>query len=276
MALTSPQEADVPPDGPSEALEIPNTHLEPPQPIETRPISSTPVEMSKLEPRPRSSSLEGSKDVTSTHNREDMSTENRNAAETTSALSPLPLPPPEPSILSPSENASHTTAPANPLLTRQFTTPAIGPSSDQPTPISKEADITGPTLVITLLLPTGARHPYRMDQKYLKKRNVNVLDNNPIRMSVYTLRELIWREWREEWELRPSSPSSIRLIHFGKLLDDKYSLEESKFKNDTPNVVHMTVKPQDIVDEEDAKLAKQGGRDRDGNERSPGCRCVLM
>jgi len=28
-----------------------------------------------------------------------------------------------------------------------------------------------------------------------------------------------------EWELRPSSPSSIRLIHFGKLLDDKYSLE---------------------------------------------------
>lgn len=28
-----------------------------------------------------------------------------------------------------------------------------------------------------------------------------------------------------EWELRPSSPSAIRLIHFGKLLDDKTSLE---------------------------------------------------
>jgi hypothetical protein len=51
---------------------------------------------------------------------------------------------------------------------------------------------------------------------------------------------------------------------------------DAKFKNDTPNVVHMTVKPQDIVDEEDAKLAKQGGRDGDGNERTPGCRCILM
>jgi len=33
------------------------------------------------------------------------------------------------------------------------------------------------------------------------------------------------REWREEWEGRPSSPSSIRLIHFGRLLDDKMALK---------------------------------------------------
>jgi len=197
MASTSPQETDVPADGPSEAMEIPNTHLEPPQPIQTTPISSTSVEMSKLEHRPRSSSREGSRDITSIHNGEEVSTEHRNPAEISSALSPSILPPPEPSIFSPGENASHNTPPAEALLTRQFMTPAIGPSSDQPTPIPKEADSTGPTLVITLLLPTGARHPYRMDEKYLKKRNVNVPDNNPIRMSVYTLKELIWTEWRE-------------------------------------------------------------------------------
>ena len=37
----------------------------------------------------------------------------------------------------------------------------------------------------------------------------------------------------------------------------------------------MTIKPQEIVDEEDAKM-KSAGRDRDGNERSPGCRCIIQ
>jgi hypothetical protein len=39
----------------------------------------------------------------------------------------------------------------------------------------------------------------------------------------------------------------------------------------------MTVKPQEVVDEEDAKVAKgQLGRDREASERSPGCRCVIL
>ena len=48
---------------------------------------------------------------------------------------------------------------------------------------------------------------------------------DPFSISVYTLKELILREWREEWETPPSSPSSIRLIHFGRLLDDKTPLK---------------------------------------------------
>jgi hypothetical protein len=52
---------------------------------------------------------------------------------------------------------------------------------------------------------------------------------------------------------------------------------DSKFNHDTPNVVHMTMKPQDYVDEEDTK----GGKDRLGSrsearQRLPGCRCVIM
>ncbi|KAI9679267.1 MAG: hypothetical protein M1817_005286 [Caeruleum heppii] len=159
-------------------------------------------------------------------------------------------------------------------ITREYST-AIGPSSDQP--VFKGADEGGPIMMITLLLISGARHPYRIDERYLKKRNVYSEDNNPFNLSVYTLKELIWREWREEWESRPSSPGSIRLIHFGRLLDDKAPLKECRFNADAPNVVHMTVRPQEVVDEEDAKTVKQGvGRDRDGNERSPGCRCVIL
>lgn len=108
----------------------------------------------------------------------------------------------------------------------------------------KETEDAGPSLHITLLLTTGSRHPFTIDGKYLRKRSVNVDNNDPFAMSVYTLKELIWREWRSgksiywrciigrasntnpiiDWETRPSSPSSIRLISFGKLLDDKCPL----------------------------------------------------
>ena len=88
--------------------------------------------------------------------------------------------------------------PSPPPLTREKTAPAIGPATDKPTPVPKESEIEGPLLFITLLLSsTGARHPYKLDEKYLKKRNVNVEGNNPINLSLYKLKELILRDWRE-------------------------------------------------------------------------------
>ena len=83
-----------------------------------------------------------------------------------------------------------------PPLKREQTAPAIGPSSDKPTPLPKEAESEN-VLMITLLLTNGARHPYKIDDKYLKKRNVSVEGDNPINLSIYDLKNLIWREWRE-------------------------------------------------------------------------------
>lgn len=200
MASMSPRGAEVFNHGPSEATDIPNTHLEPPQPIHSTPTSSTPLEMSTLEPRPRSSSPEMSQDIAAERNVEESQAELDNPPQSSSVLPALGTPisfRPGPSTLSPGDDNSLAASPTGLPLKNQATNPAIGPSSDQPTPMPKELDSTGPTLVITLLLPTGARHPYRMDEKYLKKRNVNVSNNNPIHMSVYTLKELIWREWRE-------------------------------------------------------------------------------
>lgn len=143
--------------------------------------------------------------------------------------------------------------------------------------LGKETEGSGPSLMITLLLTTGLRHPLQIDGKYLRRCGVNVENHDPFGMSVYKLKELIWREWRSEWETRPSSPSSIRLISFGKLLDDKAPLSDSKFNRESPNVVHMTVKPQEIVDEEDAKGSKAyHPRERDPSERTPRCRCVIL
>jgi hypothetical protein len=128
----------------------------------------------------------------------------------------------------PGQASSSAAPPAQPSMSR-LDSIAIGPSTDTPpTPVISEA---GPILVITLLLTSGARHPYKIDEKYLTKRNVSVpgvTENgrkDPYSISVYTLKELILREWREEWEAKPSSPSSIRLIYFGRLLDDKTPLK---------------------------------------------------
>lgn len=48
---------------------------------------------------------------------------------------------------------------------------------------------------------------------------------DPREISGYKLKELIWTDWRSEWEPRPASPSSIRLIILGRLVEDKAALK---------------------------------------------------
>lgn len=90
---------------------------------------------------------------------------------------------------------SSSAKPIPPTDLNRSETEAIGPSTD--TPATAPDNTNGPVLVIMLLLITGARHPYKIDEKYLKKRNVTVEGMDPINISVYTLKELIWRDWRE-------------------------------------------------------------------------------
>ncbi|KAJ9142864.1 Ubiquitin [Coniochaeta hoffmannii] len=138
-----------------------------------------------------------------------------------------------------------------------------------------------PVCNITLLLPTGARHPYKIDERYLAKRGVDVPDatesgkKDPFSISVYSLKELILREWRDEWNDKPASPSSIRLIHFGKLLDDKEQLKKYQFSRDTPNVVHMSVRPAEMMEEDEAAKGKSSGREGRTREGSGNC-CVIL
>jgi hypothetical protein len=91
--------------------------------------------------------------------------------------------------------SSSAAAPARNELNRTETEAALGPSTDGPA--ARPDNSNGPTLVIMLLLTTGARHPYKIDEKYLKKRNMQVEEMNPYNLSVYNLKELIWRDWRE-------------------------------------------------------------------------------
>lgn len=76
-------------------------------------------------------------------------------------------------------------------------TPAIGP----PAEISDitAASTSDSAVLIALLLTTGSRHPFKIDQKYLEKRNVKSAtgQSSPYDISVYTVKELIWKDWRE-------------------------------------------------------------------------------
>ncbi|KAI1125945.1 ubiquitin-related domain-containing protein [Nemania abortiva] len=145
-------------------------------------------------------------------------------------------------------------------------------------PVESHSSSGAPAVNIMLQLTNGARHPFRIDEKYLTKRNVTITGKtgdgsmDPASITVYTLKELILRDWRKEWEEPPREPSSIRLIHFGKLLEDRNQLSHYHFSTTTKNWVHMTVKPQDLLDEEEA--AKKVKESSSHSGRS-GC-CVIL
>lgn len=102
-------------------------------------------------------------------------------------------------------------------------------------PVEPPSNNGVPAVSIMLQLTNGARHPLRIDEKYLTKRNVTTTGKtedgrmDPASITVYTLKELILRDWRTEWEDAPREPSSIRLIHFGKLLEDRNQLSRKYF-----------------------------------------------
>jgi hypothetical protein len=182
----------------------------------------------------------------------------------------------------PAAGKENDAAPPPPIKDRQDSGMAIGPAQDDISVIAPGGS-DDPVCNITLLLTTGSRHPYKIDGKYLSRRNVPIPEQtesgqpDPFSISIYTLKELILREWRSDWETKPASPSSIRLIHFGKLLDDKEPLRKYQFSTESPNVVHMSIRPQDLDEEE----PKSGGKNQssaggDGRRaRSGGC-CVIL
>lgn len=148
----------------------------------------------------------------------------------------------------PNENtkpASSSTAPTNPIATtaRPGTTtsakasesnssaapePVAQPVEAAPSPTTAEAS----SVLLIQLLPqvTAKQVPFNIDERFLTKRGVDVPSKtdagkaDPYSISAYTLKELILRSWKEEWGARPTNPTNIRLIFYGRMLDDKSTL----------------------------------------------------
>ena len=98
------------------------------------------------------------------------------------------------------ENSTTSLAPTLEQSTTAQTSEAIGP--DLPTPTIEIQPQVGTHIQFILLLASaGTRHPFQLSEKYLSKRNVSATgpDGNfdPSVISVYNLKELIFREWRD-------------------------------------------------------------------------------
>lgn len=57
----------------------------------------------------------------------------------------------------------------------------------------------GASLLLTLLLTTGPRYPFRVAMGDLRKRDVQVTDDDPYQISIKMLKELILDGWRQGW-----------------------------------------------------------------------------
>ncbi|KJZ68901.1 hypothetical protein HIM_11708 [Hirsutella minnesotensis 3608] len=175
-------------------------------------------------------------------------------------------------------------APAQPSKQRRDSIAAIGLAQDDVRATAPDATDGGPVCNITLLLSSGSRHPYNIDARNPTLRNVVMPDEteaghaDPFSISVYTLKELLLREWRNDWEAKPASPSSIRLIRFGKLLEDKEQLNKYQLSTENPNVVHMSIRPSDLDEDEPKTRNKRlPAGSRDGQRtRSDGNCCVIL
>lgn len=181
-----------------------------------------------------------------------------------------------------SQNAETTAHPSAKALGKAPATAAETKDPDAIGPADSQSEQSAPgelTVDILIIIPsTGNRHPFKINEKYLKKRNVNVTGVtedgkvDPFSITVYTLKELVLREWRTEWETPPREPTSIRLIKMGKMLDDKATLSHYDFSPSITSIIHMTVKPQEIVDEEEANKRLKEPSSRSGRS---GC-CVIL
>ncbi|KAF3179676.1 hypothetical protein TWF106_002849 [Orbilia oligospora] len=157
---------------------------------------------------------------------------------------------------------------------------AITSSLGLPDSSTSEED-PSPGIVITLLILSGARSTFTLNPGYIKRHNVPHED--AMMMTVYNLKECIWRDWKEEELMtkQPASPHLIRLILLGRLLEDKSLLKDCRLQLESPNVVHLSLRPADIAEDEvTTKSGKftgfNGNNGRTGERPSPGCRCVIL
>ncbi|WVQ75799.1 hypothetical protein IAR50_005432 [Cryptococcus sp. DSM 104548] len=105
--------------------------------------------------------------------------------------------------------------------------------------------------------------------------------------TVGRVKELVWSSWPKEWTdpAQPPSPSYMRILHSGRILQDDSSLTSNKLpagpSSSTPTVVHISVRSFSIKGDDDPKkpsahrnLSRQSARGTE--DEVGGCKCVIM
>lgn len=79
-----------------------------------------------------------------------------------------------------------------------------------------------------------------------------------------------------EWADKPQTADKIRLIYFGRMLEDSSTLKDCKLDASAgPNVVHMSIRPPDTIEEDaDPKQASRAAEEE--GSRSCCASCIIM
>ncbi|KAK9244510.1 hypothetical protein V1506DRAFT_554633 [Lipomyces tetrasporus] len=130
-----------------------------------------------------------------------------------------------------------------------------------------DKSITVSPLTLTLLLISGLRASITIDREYMKGHSLGLRE--PESLTVLTLKECLWKDWKDEWGERPCGTEYIRLIHFGRLLDDKDSLASSQLsRTNMYNVLHMSIRPASIAGTNNTPRGSKHRSSSTNNERS--------
>ncbi|TID21343.1 ubiquitin-related domain-containing protein [Venturia nashicola] len=157
--------------------------------------------------------------------------------------------------------------------------PTLSESLEAPTAADSSTAATAePAITITLLLPSGKRYPYTLNTKYLRKRKevVTVQDDDPSKITVYFMKLLLMHDWKEDWADKPQTADKIRLIYFGRMLEDSSTLKDCKLDGTAgPNVVHMSIRPPDTIEEDaDPKHASRAAEEEGSRGCCGGCMVI--
>lgn len=115
-----------------------------------------------------------------------------------------------------------------------------------------------PGVTLTLLLISGRRVTLRIDAAFLKNHDLLC---DPSDLLIDDLKACLVNDWdSKQWGVclgdRPSSPSSIRLIYFGKILESNQTLAQCNLLTSSlPPIIHLSVRPDTLCDCVDSRTS---------------------
>lgn len=102
--------------------------------------------------------------------------------------------------------------------------------SKEATGISRPGSVSSPPVPvpsvpvhITLLLVSGLRVPVIVDSDFISSHELQ--SDAPHSLLIGSVKSALFSDWKEEWGIAPVSPANIRLIHYGKVLDDSQTVQ---------------------------------------------------
>lgn len=155
---------------------------------------------------------------------------------------------------------------------------SISPPAPAPAPAAAgDAGVIGsatppePMVHVRALVISGQNHVFNFDPE----------------ITVGRMKELVWSMWPSDWTepTQPPSPSYLRILHAGRILQDDTTLSSNNLPVATaptnPTVIHISVRSYSIRAEDDPKkgsnLHPSRTRSRGaGQDEVGGCKCIIM